>query len=117
MAPETSQTDASTDREILMTRIFDAPRSLVFKAWTSPEILARWWGPRSFTLPNCTVDPRPGGAYSFHMRGPNGDRYRSQGTFLDVVEPERIVFRGSWVDDNGNPIAPQAVVTVTLEEV
>jgi uncharacterized protein YndB with AHSA1/START domain len=102
--------------ELRIARVFDAPRSIVFKAWTEPERLAQWWGPRGFSLPSCEIDLRPGGAYRFTMRGPDGDEHWSQGVFHEIVEPERIVMAGCWVDRAGNPISPQSVITVTLEK-
>jgi len=106
----------SSDLELVIERIFDAPRELVWKAWTEPEHLAQWWGPRGFTLPSCKVELRPGGAYRFHMRGPDGDDHWSQGVFREVVAPERIVMAGSWADADGNPTRPASVTTVTLED-
>jgi uncharacterized protein YndB with AHSA1/START domain len=66
---------AAERRELVITRILEAPRALVFKAWTEPERLAQWWGPRGFSLPACQLDLRPGGAYRFHMRSPEGRDY------------------------------------------
>jgi len=71
----------SAERVLVLTRLFDAPRSLVFKAWTEPEHLARWWGPRGFTSTIIANDVRPGGAYRFHMRGPEGDDHWLQGVY------------------------------------
>jgi uncharacterized protein YndB with AHSA1/START domain len=115
MSAKDDVTTESAELELVITRVFDAPRSLVFKAWTEPERLAQWWGPRGFTLPSCKVDLRPGGTYRFHMRGPDGDHW-SQGVFREIVEPERIVMAGSWADAGGNPTRPETVVTVTFEE-
>lgn len=108
-------TAQNPDLELVITRVLDAPRSLVWKAWTEPDRLARWWGPRGFSLPACKIELRAGGAYRFHMRGPEGDAW-SQGVFREIVEPERIVMAGSWVDAHGNPTAPQTLVTVTFED-
>jgi uncharacterized protein YndB with AHSA1/START domain len=102
--------------ELLLTRTFDAPPSLVFKAWTEPERLAQWWGPRGFTLASCNVDLRPGGAYRFQMRGSGGDDHWSQGIFREIVERELLVMAGSWADAAGNPTGPETLVTVTFEE-
>jgi len=70
MAAESSMHPVAEDLTLHITRIFDAPRPLVFKAWTDPNHLARWWGPRGFTLPSCEAEFRPGGSYRYHMRGP-----------------------------------------------
>ena len=90
--------------ELNITRVFDAPRALVFKAWTDPERLQRWWGPKAFTNPVCELDPRPGGAIRIHMRGPDGAVYPMTGVYQEVVEPERIVFTSAALDENGNPM-------------
>jgi len=83
---------AHGDLEIVMTRIFDAPRSLVFDAWTKPELLQRWLGVHSgWTMPVCEVDLRVGGAYRYVWRGPDGMEMGVSGVFLEVVVPERIV--------------------------
>ena len=72
MAAPTSDSTTSAERELLLTRTLDAPRALVFRAWTEPEHLARWWGPQGFTTPSCTMDVRPGGAWRICMRAPDG---------------------------------------------
>lgn len=106
----------STERELVITRVFDAPRRLVCKAWTEPEHLMRWWGPKGFTLPSCKMDLRPGGTYRFHMRSPEGDDHWSQGVYREVVEPERLVLTGAWTDADGKPISSETLLTVTFEE-
>jgi len=102
--------------ELVITRIFNAPRALVWRAWTDPAHLVHWWGPRGFTLPACEVDLRPGGAYRFHMRGPDGDDHWMQGVFREVVEPERLALAGCWTEADGTPRSPQTLVAVTFEE-
>jgi uncharacterized protein YndB with AHSA1/START domain len=79
-------------RELTLTRIFDAPRDLVFRAWTDPLMLAQWWGPRMFTAPLCEVDPRVGGEIKIVMRGPDGAEHTMKGVFREIVCPEKIVF-------------------------
>jgi uncharacterized protein YndB with AHSA1/START domain len=101
---------------LVITRIFDAPRSLVFKAWTDPAHLVHWWGPRGFTSTIVRNDVRPGGAYRVHMRGPEGDDHWSQGVYREIVEPERLVLAGAWTDADGKPISPETLLTVTFEE-
>jgi len=105
----------TADRELVVTRIFDAPRELVFKAWTEPERLKRWWGPKGFTNPICEVDLRPGGALRIHMRAPNGTIYPMTGVFQEIVAPERLVFTSAALDDEGNPLFEQ-LTTVIFEE-
>jgi uncharacterized protein YndB with AHSA1/START domain len=102
----------SKQRELVITRTFDAPRHLVFAAWSEPESLAHWWGPKGFTLPKCEVDFRPGGLFHFVMRGPDGKDYPFRGSYLEIVEPERIVFQGVIHDEPGH----QVWTTVTFAE-
>jgi uncharacterized protein YndB with AHSA1/START domain len=81
-----------SDLEIAMTREFDAPRHLVFDAMTRPEHVRRWFGCEAFTLPICEIDLRAGGAYRFVMRTPDGHESTLQGTYREIVRPERVVF-------------------------
>ena len=103
------------EREVVITRIFDAPRALVFKAWTDPKHLKRWWGPKMFTNPVCEVDARVGGAWRIVMRGPDGVDYPCGGVYRKIVEPERLVFTNIATDNDGNPIL-DGLTTVTFEE-
>jgi uncharacterized protein YndB with AHSA1/START domain len=80
----------TSDREIGSTRIFDARRELVWKAWTDPDHLGQWWGPNGFTTTTNKFELRPGGEWLFVMHGPDGTDYRNEITFTAVVEPERI---------------------------
>ena len=85
----------ATKAELVLTRTFDAPRKLVFKAWTDPKHLPQWWGPRGFTTSIREMDVRPGGVWRYAMRGPDGNEYPFDGVYIEVVEPERLVFDGS----------------------
>src|SRR4051812_7900369 len=76
--------------EILNTRVIDRPRELVWKAWTNPEHLARWWGPKGFTNTFQEFDMTTGGAWRFIMHGPDGANYQNDVMFIDIVKPERI---------------------------
>jgi uncharacterized protein YndB with AHSA1/START domain len=87
----TSASTATSDREFVISRVFDAPRERVFKAWTVPEQTARWWGPKGFTNPVCAMDVRPGGTYRIVMRGPDGVEYPLKGVYREIMEPERLV--------------------------
>src|SRR6267142_2389988 len=81
-----------TDREILVTRVFDAPRTLVFDAHTKPELVKRWLtGPPGWTMPVCEIDLSVGGRYRYVWRGPNGEEMGMGGVYREVVRPERIV--------------------------
>lgn len=82
-----------SDRDVVSTRTFDAPRERVFEAFSDPTRLARWWGPKGFTSTVHELDLRPGGTWRFTMRGPDGVLYPNESVFVEVVEPERIVFR------------------------
>jgi uncharacterized protein YndB with AHSA1/START domain len=91
-------------QELITTRVFDAPREIVFKAWTDPEQLKHWWGPKGFTNPVCEVDVRPGGAIRIHMRAPDGMVHPMTGVFQEIVQPERLVFTTQALDNHGEPL-------------
>ncbi len=78
-------------KELTITRVFDAPRELVWKAWTEPERVKRWWGPKSFTTPVSKIDLRVGGKYLYCMRSPEGKDFWGTGIFREIVAPERLV--------------------------
>lgn len=103
--------------ELRLTRTFDAPRAIVFNAWTDPHQIARWWGPAGWTNPVCEVDARPGGEIHIVMRGPEpwGDNPMT-GRFREVVPPERLVFTTAAIPDAaGNPQL-ESLNTVSFEE-
>jgi uncharacterized protein YndB with AHSA1/START domain len=81
----------SGERDVVMTRVFNAPRRLVFDAWTTPALLVRWYGARGWSLPVCEIDLRPGGTYRYVMRGPDGAEITLRGTYREVDPPERLV--------------------------
>jgi uncharacterized protein YndB with AHSA1/START domain len=95
---------ALTEREITITRVFAAPRALVFSAWTDARHLAQWWGPKGFTNPVCEFDARVGGAIRIHMRGPDGAVYPMKGEIRELLAPERLVFSHIAIDAAGNHI-------------
>jgi uncharacterized protein YndB with AHSA1/START domain len=114
--PASTSQPVTAGHVVVITRILDAPRDLVFKAWTDPKHLARWWGPKWFTNPVCEVDVRPGGAIRIDMRAPDGVVYPMKGVFHEVVEPERLVFTSSALEDeDGNPRL-ENLNTVTFAE-
>lgn len=102
---------ATTERALVMTRVFDAPRELVFRAWTDPEHLAQWWGPEGFTNPVCEFDARPGGAIRIHMRAPDGTVYPMTGVVREITPPKRLVFASAAVDQDGKHLL-EALATV-----
>lgn len=103
------------EREITITRTFDAPRKLVFKAWTDAKELAQWWGPKGFTNPVCEIDPRVGGALRIHMRSPDGSIYPMKGEIREIVPPERLVFTNIAIDAAGKPVI-DGLTTVTFAD-
>ena len=101
-----------SDTEIRMTRVFDAPRDLVFEAHSSAEHMSQWWGPRKYEVVSAEVDFRPGGAWRVVHRGPEGDEHGFRGEFREIVPPERIV----WTFEYEGAPGQVAVETLTLEE-
>jgi uncharacterized protein YndB with AHSA1/START domain len=110
------------DRELVITRIFDAPRDLVFRAWTDSKLLAKWWGPRGVTNPVCELDARPGGTIHIVMLAGKdlgdleGQEWPMEGTFVEVVPPKRIVYTSSAVEDESGIPQLENRITVALEE-
>lgn len=105
---------------VVITRIVDAPRELVWKAWTDPAHVAQWWGPHEFTAPLCELDLRPGGAILIHMRGPKGSPFDMimpmKGMFHEIVAPERLVFTSSAFHDEAGKPQLEVLNTVTFED-
>jgi uncharacterized protein YndB with AHSA1/START domain len=101
-----------SEREIVMTRKFDAPRELVFEAHTSCEHMSRWWGPRKYEVADCEIDFRPGGKWRIVHRGPEGEEYAFHGEYREIVRPERIVWTFEFEGFPGSV----SVETLRLEE-
>ena len=97
-------TPGDEEREVSLTRVYDAPRETVFKAWTDPEQVARWWAPKMFTATVCEVDARVGGKLRIVMRAPDGSEYPMRGEFREMVVPERLSFTNIAVDNEDRPI-------------
>ena len=125
MATKNEATDKTEG--LVMTRVFDAPRDLVWKAWTDPEHAKRWWGPKNFTAPYIKIDLSVGGKYLFCMRSPDGKDYWTTGVYREIKKPERIVCTDSFADEKGNVVPAshygmkddfptEMLVTVTFEE-
>jgi uncharacterized protein YndB with AHSA1/START domain len=109
----TASVEFVSDREVLITRVFNAPRRLVFEALTKPEHVKRWYGPRVLTLVVCEIDFRPGGTWRYVLRAPDGSEHGFTGVYREIVPPERIVST-----ENYEAMMPghEMLVTVTLEE-
>jgi uncharacterized protein YndB with AHSA1/START domain len=115
MDTRTSIDTEARERELVITRIFDAPRNVVFQAWTEPGRAARWWGPQGFVTTYCDMDVRPGGAFRVCMCSPEGVEHWKQGVYREVVEPERLGFTFAWEDAEGKP-GHETLVTVSFAE-
>jgi len=122
-----NQSDTQQAQELVFERVLDAPRERVWQAWTDPEHIKRWWGPKDFTAPSIESDFREGGKYLWAMKGPDGQEYWSTGTFNEIVPMERLVVTDSFADEKGNVVPPshygmegdhpmEGRVTVTFEE-
>lgn len=101
-------TAESAERVLNITRVIDAPRELVWKAWTEPGLMMRWWGPTGFTAPVCNIDLRVGGAYLSCMRSPEGKDYWSTGVYREITPQQRIVCTDSFADEQGKVIPATA---------
>jgi len=112
---------------LVVERVFDAPRERVWMAWTDPDLVKRWWGPKGFTAPVCRISLRTGGSYFFCMRSPEGKDYCNTGFYREIVPLERIVATNSFADEKGNIVsstsygmnagfAREMLQTVTFEE-
>lgn len=108
-----SATDTAA-REIVVEREFDAPRDLVWEAWTDPKQVDRWWGPRGFTTTTSAMDVRPGGVRRLTMVGPDGAQFPAKSVYKEVVRPERLVFSHSA--DGGDADGVSFVATVTFDD-
>ena len=115
MAASTIEASELTDRVLVVERIFDAPRSLVFRAWIEPQHLFHWFGPRGFTVPSYTLDPRPGGGWRCCMVSPDGSEHWVRGVFREVLEPERLAF--TWAHENADgTLGHETLITVTFAD-
>ena len=116
-----NETSVNTEGELEITRVFDAPRSLVWRCWTEAELLKQWFGPEGFTIPRCTIDLRVGGKFLLCMRSPEGRDMWLTGTYREIGPVERLVKTESPADAEGNVVEmpgmpPETLVTLKLEE-
>jgi uncharacterized protein YndB with AHSA1/START domain len=103
-----------SDREIVMTRVFDAPRDLVFEAHSSCEHMSNWWGPRKYEVATCAIDFRPGGAWRIVHLSPDGERHGFRGEYQEIVRPERIAWTFEYEGTPGQ-VAPETYVFEELD--
>ncbi|MGH7152819.1 MAG: SRPBCC domain-containing protein [Acetobacteraceae bacterium] len=115
MAADISRVAPAAEPELVIARVFNAPRLLVFKAWTARERAACWWGPKDFTTISCRMDVRPGGTWRRVMRSPQCTVLVKSGVYREISEPERLVFTYCDESDAGDP-GPETLVTVTFAE-
>ena len=93
--------DAPAGQEFVISRVFDAPRDLVFAAFTDPERMKHWWGPKGFTVVKSEMDLRPGGVYHYCLRAPDGAAMWGKFVYREIVAPERVVLINSFSDEQG----------------
>ena len=114
-------------RDLVLSRVFNVPREVVWQAWTQAERLKKWFAPEHFTAAAAKVDLRPGGHFLYCMRSPEGAEYWGKGSYQEVEPPARLVYLDSFADREGNPVRPeqyglspdhpaQTLVTVTLAD-
>ena len=103
------------ERTVNIVRVFDAPRALVWQAWTDPKMMAQWFGPRGFTASVPELDVRVGGTLRIVMHGPDGNDYPMKGVFREVVPPERLVFSNIAVDQDGNHLLEDETIVTFAE--
>lgn len=107
---QTTTNTSVEGRELIINRVFNTSRELVFKTWTNPEHLHNWWGPSGFKITTQEIDVRPDGVWRYIMHGPNGVNYENKIVYIDVKDPERLVYsHGDGEDEHFR-------VTVTFEE-
>jgi uncharacterized protein YndB with AHSA1/START domain len=106
----------ASDRELVLTRLIDAPRDKVFKAWTKPELLMQWFAPAPWTTPSAELDVRPGGTTMITMRSPEGQDFPNAGVYLEVVENERLVFTDAYTTAWQPSEKPFMTVVITLAD-
>jgi uncharacterized protein YndB with AHSA1/START domain len=104
-----------TGKNLIVTRQLNAPRELVFEAWTDPAHLAHWYGPNGFTITTHEIDVKAGGVWKFMMHGPDGRDYPNKIIFSEVVKPEKLVYHHAG-DDDTEPVSFHVTVTFEVEE-
>lgn len=118
MSQKSNPTPEAAEREFVMERVFNAPRALVFQAFSECKHLVHWWGPTGWTLPVCEMDFRPGGVWFYCMRGPGGEDGCGQATYHEISAPERIVYTDRFADTAGKVLEgmPEMLITLIFTE-
>ena len=114
--PTINTSPASADRELMITRIINAPREKLYRAWTEPELMKQWFAPKPWTTPHVETDVRPGGSSLFVMRGPDGTEFPNRGVYLEVVPNERIVSTDAYTTAWQLSEKPFMTLILTFEE-
>jgi uncharacterized protein YndB with AHSA1/START domain len=114
--PALAESVTTENRELLLTRLINAPREKVYRAWTDPELLKQWFAPQPWITPRVELDVRPGGASVIVMRGPDGQEFPNRGVYLEVVKNERLVFTDAYADGWEPSQKPFMTVILTFEE-
>jgi uncharacterized protein YndB with AHSA1/START domain len=110
------ETKVETKQEVNISRILNAPRELVWKAWTETKLMEQWWGPRGFTSSGAKMDVRPGGVFEICMDHPQFPNHWSKGVFTEVIKPSKLVFTSkAFIDDSGEAKL-ETINTIILEE-
>lgn len=115
MTTDANRIEETANREIVVTRVFDAPPELVWRAWTNPEHVVKWWGPRGFTTTIQEMDVRPGGVWRLVMHGPDGTDYPNRTVFTEVVPPRRLAYTNAGGRKGGPAAQFQATATFDPE--
>lgn len=110
-----TQLSLPSDKEILVTRTFDAPRDLVWQMWTTAEHLQQWWGPEGWSLPVCEVDFRPGGSWFYCMEGPDGMQSCGKATYLEIDPPQHIIYEDAFTDADGTVLDGMPLAHITVK--
>jgi uncharacterized protein YndB with AHSA1/START domain len=116
MSTEAQSQDPATNRELSLTRLIDAPREKVFKAWTDPKLLTQWFTPEPWKTPHAELDVRPGGSNLVVMRGPDGNEFPNRGVYLEVVENERLVITDAYTEAWVPSAKPFMTLILTFED-
>ncbi|MEK3916497.1 SRPBCC domain-containing protein [Paenibacillus sp. FSL H7-0331] len=116
--PSNSAAPLVKEREFVMERVFHAPRTLVFKAFTQPEHVAKWWAPRPFTIPVCNIDLRVGGKWHYCMQSPEGERHWALAIYQEISSPDSLAYTATFADELANPTneIPEQYATVVFNE-